>query len=79
LAHGVLAHVLQSPASQGDFHRHLSDGISRPAYDFADRAKLRNEWPGHIIEGHAGMLDRLDSVMFAAPVVFHCTRVRWAP
>jgi phosphatidate cytidylyltransferase len=28
------------------------------------------DW-GHIIEGHGGILDRLDSVSFAAPVFFH--------
>ncbi|UGB46096.1 phosphatidate cytidylyltransferase [Frateuria edaphi] len=28
------------------------------------------DW-GHMIEGHGGMLDRLDSVSFAAPVFFH--------
>ncbi len=31
------------------------------------------DW-GHMIEGHGGMLDRLDSVCFAAPVFFHATR-----
>jgi phosphatidate cytidylyltransferase len=31
------------------------------------------DW-GHMIEGHGGMLDRLDSVVFAAPVFFHLTR-----
>ena len=31
------------------------------------------DW-GHMIEGHGGMLDRLDSVCFAAPVFFHFTR-----
>ena len=31
------------------------------------------DW-GHMIEGHGGMLDRLDSVCFAAPVFFHLTR-----
>lgn len=31
------------------------------------------DW-GHMIEGHGGMLDRLDSVCFAAPVFFHMTR-----
>jgi phosphatidate cytidylyltransferase len=31
------------------------------------------DW-GAMIEGHGGMLDRLDSVCFAAPVYFHLTR-----
>ena len=31
------------------------------------------DW-GHMIEGHGGMLDRLDSVCFAAPVFFHVVR-----
>jgi phosphatidate cytidylyltransferase len=35
------------------------------------------DW-GHMIEGHGGMLDRLDSVVFAAPVFFHLTRYWWA-
>lgn len=36
------------------------------------------DW-GHMIEGHGGMLDRLDSVCFAAPVFFHLTRYWWVP
>ncbi|MFO1325215.1 MAG: phosphatidate cytidylyltransferase [Burkholderiales bacterium] len=35
------------------------------------------DW-GHMIEGHGGMLDRLDSVVFAAPVFFHLTRYWWS-
>jgi phosphatidate cytidylyltransferase len=35
------------------------------------------DW-GHMIEGHGGMLDRLDSVIFAAPVFFHVTRFWWS-
>ena len=35
------------------------------------------DW-GHMIEGHGGMLDRLDSVCFAAPVFFHLTRYFFA-
>jgi len=35
------------------------------------------DW-GVMIEGHGGMLDRLDSVSFAAPVFFHVTRFFFA-
>ena len=38
---------------------------------------LRNlgakDW-GSMIKGHGGMMDRMDSVSFAAPVFFHLTR-----
>ncbi|WP_439817664.1 phosphatidate cytidylyltransferase [Zavarzinia sp. CC-PAN008] len=36
------------------------------------------DW-GHMIEGHGGMLDRMDSVIFAAPIFFHVTRFWWVP
>jgi phosphatidate cytidylyltransferase len=32
------------------------------------------DW-GQMIQGHGGMLDRVDSVVFAAPVFFHLTRL----
>ncbi|HEY8508639.1 MAG TPA: phosphatidate cytidylyltransferase [Steroidobacteraceae bacterium] len=35
------------------------------------------DW-GVMIEGHGGMLDRMDSVSFAAPVFFHITRFFYA-
>jgi phosphatidate cytidylyltransferase len=34
------------------------------------------DW-GDMIDGHGGMLDRLDSVVFAAPVFFHIVRYWW--
>lgn len=35
------------------------------------------DW-GHTIAGHGGFIDRLDSVIFAAPLFFHVTRYFWA-
>ncbi len=34
------------------------------------------DW-GYMIEGHGGVLDRLHSVCFAAPVFFHLIRYGW--
>ncbi len=41
------------------------------------RDKGVKDW-GHLIAGHGGFLDRLDSVVFAAPIFFHLTRYFWS-
>jgi phosphatidate cytidylyltransferase len=35
------------------------------------------DW-GHSIAGHGGYIDRLDSVIFSAPIFFHLTRYWWS-
>ncbi|HNR84560.1 phosphatidate cytidylyltransferase [Ottowia sp.] len=36
------------------------------------------DW-GYMVEGHGGMLDRVDSLSFAAPIFFHIVRYWWVP
>jgi len=41
---------------------------------YAEKRSLGAKDWGQMIEGHGGMLDRLDSVTFAAPIFFHVVR-----
>lgn len=45
-------------------------GLAMSAIKRSLRAK---DW-GTMIKGHGGMLDRMDSICFAAPIFFHLTR-----
>ncbi len=36
------------------------------------------DW-GTMVEGHGGMLDRVDSISFSAPIFFHIVRYWWVP
>ncbi len=41
------------------------------------RDKGVKDW-GHLIAGHGGIIDRLDSVVFSAPIFFHVVRYFWS-
>ena len=41
------------------------------------RSMVVKDW-GNMISGHGGMLDRMDSLCFAAPIFFHVVRYYWA-
>jgi phosphatidate cytidylyltransferase len=41
------------------------------------RDRKVKDW-GHLIAGHGGFIDRLDSVIFSAPIFFHLTRYWWS-
>ena len=54
-----------------------SDGIlRRPVMSAIKRDRGVKDW-GRLIEGHGGVLDRLDSGNSAAPVYFHTIRYFW--
>jgi phosphatidate cytidylyltransferase len=41
------------------------------------RDRKVKDW-GHLIAGHGGVLERLDSAIFAAPIFLHLTRFDWS-
>ncbi len=56
----------------------LSGFLGGLALSAVKRSPGAKDW-GSMIEGHGGMLDRLDSVSFAAPLFFHFTRYFFTP
>jgi phosphatidate cytidylyltransferase len=42
------------------------------------RDKGLRDW-SHLIPGHGGFLDQMDGVIFAAPILYHITRLVWLP
>ena len=51
-------------------------GMGRLVLAAIKRDRGVTDW-GHMNDGQGGFLDRLDSVIFAAPVFFHLTRYFW--
>ena len=61
-------------AVRGHFRRHRLMGfLGGLTLSAVKRSLGAKDW-GVMIEGHGGMLDRTDSICFAAPVFFHIVR-----
>ena len=69
---GVVGHLIGQRQLIAD-RLGCSIEIARIADLDIERDRGVKDW-GHMIEGHGGMLDRLDSVSFAAPIFFHVVR-----
>jgi phosphatidate cytidylyltransferase len=75
----VVDYAIRTMASRPDRACDQPDGIRGGLVMSAiKRDRGVKDW-GWTIEGHGGVLDRLDSVIFAAPIFFHVTRYWWTP
>lgn len=71
-------HPFLTAAGGGNEHVVVVGGFFGGFVLSAIKRDLRVKDWGRMIEGHGGVLDRMDSVSFASPLFFHLTRYSFA-
>ena len=73
MGHTILLVGSWNIGSRGD--RHGLCGNDDHECNQADRGVTDT---GTLVQGHAGVLDQIDNICFAAPVFYHLTRFFWS-